>query len=116
MYWEKKWCYDLAKWKILYAGCDFALTFNNINLVEDIKNKTNSAAKESNCSVGDPGLIPGLGRSPGEGIGYPPQYSGLYSLEGHTESDTTGRISLSLFEVSERELLYFKVMYTKHWF
>ena len=30
---------------------------------------------ESPCNSGDPGLIPGLGRSPGEGIGYPPQYS-----------------------------------------
>ena len=31
--------------------------------------------KESTCSVGDPGSIPGLGRSAGEGIGYPLQYS-----------------------------------------
>ena len=31
--------------------------------------------KKSTCNVGDPGLIPGLGRSPGEGIGYPLQYS-----------------------------------------
>ena len=31
--------------------------------------------KESACNAGDPGLIPGLGRSPGEGIGYPLQYS-----------------------------------------
>ena len=31
----------------------------------------------SACSVGDLGLIPGLGRSPGEGKGYPLQYSGL---------------------------------------
>ena len=29
--------------------------------------------KESACNVGDPGLIPGLGRSPGEGNGYPLQ-------------------------------------------
>ena len=36
-----------------------------------------SAGKESTCSVGDLGLIPELGRSPGEGKGYPPQYSGL---------------------------------------
>ena len=36
-----------------------------------------SAGKESACSVGDLGLIPGLGRSPGEGKGYPLQYSGL---------------------------------------
>ena len=34
-----------------------------------------SAGKESSCNVGDPGLIPGSGRSPGEGIGYPLQYS-----------------------------------------
>ena len=34
-----------------------------------------SAGKESSCNAGDPGLIPGLGRSLGEGIGYPRQYS-----------------------------------------
>ena len=33
-----------------------------------------SADKQSTCNAGDPGLIPGLGRSPGEGIGYPLQY------------------------------------------
>ena len=31
--------------------------------------------KESACNAGDPSLNPGLGRSPGEGIGYPLQYS-----------------------------------------
>ena len=36
-----------------------------------------SAAKESTCNVGNLGSIPGLGRSPGEGKGYSPQYSGL---------------------------------------
>ena len=35
----------------------------------------NSAGKESTCNAGDPGSIPGLGVSPGEGIGYPFQYS-----------------------------------------
>ena len=34
-----------------------------------------SASKESTCNAGDPGSIPGSGRSPGEGIGYPLQYS-----------------------------------------
>ena len=34
-----------------------------------------SVGKESPCNAGDPGLIPGLGRSPGEGIDYPLQYS-----------------------------------------
>ena len=36
-----------------------------------------SAGKESACNVGDLGLIPVLGRSPGKGISYPFQYSGL---------------------------------------
>ena len=36
-----------------------------------------STGKESTCNVGDLGLIPGLGSSPGEGNGYPLQYSGL---------------------------------------
>ena len=34
-----------------------------------------SAGKESACNAGDPGLISESGRSPGEGIGYPLQYS-----------------------------------------
>jgi len=34
-----------------------------------------SVGKESTCNAGDPGLIPGSGRSTGEGIGYPLQYS-----------------------------------------
>ena len=36
-----------------------------------------SAGKESSCNTGDLGLIPELGRSTGEGKGYPLQYSGL---------------------------------------
>ena len=36
-----------------------------------------SVGKESACNTGDLGSIPGLGRSPGEGTGYPLQYSGL---------------------------------------
>ena len=52
-----------------------------------------SASKESACNSGNLGLIPGLGRSPGEGKGYPLQYSGLEnsmdSPWGCKESDTT---------------------------
>ena len=36
-----------------------------------------SAGKESACNTGDLGSIPGIRRSPGEGKGYPLQYSGL---------------------------------------
>ena len=54
-----------------------------------------SVGKESACNAGDLGSVPGLGRSPGEGNGYPLQYSGLensmdlYSPWGRKESDTT---------------------------
>ena len=37
--------------------------------------KLTSVGKKSACNAGDPGLIPGLGRSTGEGKGYPLQYS-----------------------------------------
>ena len=52
-----------------------------------------SAGKESTCDAGDLGSIPGLGRSPGEGKGYPPQYSGLensmdYLVHGVAKSQT----------------------------
>ena len=52
-----------------------------------------SAGKESACTVGDLGSIPGLERSPGEGNGYPLQYSGLensmdYIVHGVAKSQT----------------------------
>ena len=43
-----------------------------------------SAGKESACNVEDLGLIPGLGRSPGEGKGYSLQNSGLKNSMGCT--------------------------------
>ena len=42
---------------------------------------SDSTGKESTCNVGDLGSIPGLGRSPGEGNGYPLQYSVYYRLQ-----------------------------------
>ena len=36
-----------------------------------------SESREYACNAGDPGSVPGSGRSPGEGNGYPLQYSGL---------------------------------------
>ena len=52
--------------------------------------RTCFACLESTRNAGDLGLIPVLGRSPGEGKGYPLQYSGhgLYIPWGHKESDT----------------------------
>ena len=61
------------------------------------------AGKESACNVGDLSSIPGLGRYPGEGKGYPLQYYGLEnSMHGLCspwnckESDMTEQLSLSL--------------------
>ena len=61
-----------------------------------------SDGEASACNAGDPGLIPGLGRSPGEGNGNPLQYSCLekshgwsladYSPWGCKESDMTERL------------------------
>ena len=60
-----------------------------------------SAGKDSACNVGDLGSIPGLGRSPGEGKGYPLQDSGLENSMDHidhgvAESDTTEQLSVVL--------------------
>ena len=49
-----------------------------------------SAGEESACNAGDLGLIPGLGRSPGEGKGYSLQYS---DLENSTDSPWSGKDS-----------------------
>ena len=63
--------------------------------------------------MGDLGSIPGLGRSPGEGKGYPLQYSGLEnSMDcivhgGGKQSDTTKRLSLSHQEIPLIVFAYF---------
>ena len=64
-----------------------------------------SDGKESACNAGDPGSVPGLGRSLGEGNSYPLQYSGLENFTDRgawqatvrkiTESDTTEPLLLS---------------------
>ena len=62
-----------------------------------------SDGKESACKVGDPGLIPGSGRSPGERLPTPVFFPGEchgqrslvdYNPWGHKESDTTERLTL----------------------
>ena len=65
-----------------------------------------SDGKESTCIAGDLGSIPGLGRYPGEGIGYSLQYSCLQNpmsreawqatVHGVTEAVTTEQLTLSL--------------------
>ena len=65
-----------------------------------------SVGKESACNAGDLGSILGLGRSPGEGKGYPLQYSHLENCMdcivcGHKESDTTERLLLHFIYILE---------------
>ena len=50
-----------------------------------------SVGKESACNVGDLGSISGLGRSPGEGKGYPLQYSGLENPMGCIDLSRVGQ-------------------------
>ena len=75
-----------------------------LNIIKSIHGRPclpgGSVGKESICNAGDPGLIPGWGRSPGEGNSNPLQYSCLekpmdrrslkgYRPWGHKESDMT---------------------------
>ena len=75
-----------------------------------------SDGKASACNAGDPGLIPGSGRSPGEGNGNPLQYSCLensmdgtslvgYSPWYHKESDTTEQLHSLWHEDSKNALI-----------
>ena len=73
-----------------YEASDFSTFLSTVVIVHSLKinpykemwsgfdfhfSPGSSAGKESACITGDPGLIPGLGRSPEEGMGYPLQYS-----------------------------------------
>ena len=63
-----------TEWRhITYYICVhiFKLVYNTLGFPDD------SDGKESACNMGIPSLFPGLGRSPGEGNGYPLQYSCL---------------------------------------
>ena len=77
---------------IYFCFTDYAIAFDcmNHNKLENSSRDGNTrplylppgfpcglAGKESACNAGDLGLIPGSGRSPGEGKGYSLQYSGL---------------------------------------
>ena len=59
-----------------------------------------SVGKESACRGGDPSLIPGLGRSTGESIGYPLQSSGLEGSMGCSPWVPKSRARLRDFDLS----------------
>ena len=51
------------------------MVVNRVRL--NVRFPDSSVDKESTCNAGDPSSIPGSGRSAGEGVSYPLQYSGL---------------------------------------
>ena len=75
------------------------MRYDNTNLSTYQGFPDSSAGKESICNAGDLGLIPGLGRSPGEGKGCPLQYSGLEnSMDCVVHGVTKSRTRLSDFK------------------
>ena len=61
--------------KIIYFPLLFVLLVSSFFFKDSLCFPSSSASKESTCNAGDLSSIPGLGRSAGEGIGYPLQYS-----------------------------------------
>ena len=71
-------CHKFKKYPIIVIALISLLNFYHSRHLSMWRcNPAGSAGKEITCNVGDLGLIPGLGRSPREGNGYPLQYSGL---------------------------------------
>jgi len=79
-----------------------------------------SAGKESTCDAGDPGLIPGLGRSPRRRewlptpVFWPGEFRGLYSPWGCKESGMTDQLSLSRTNTGTHKLTVLYVVCQVH--
>ena len=91
-YFETIECYGLRRYTCNIQKVNFKNTLY-ICIITTGGFPGGSDGKESACNAGDLGSIPGLGRSPGEGKGYPLQYSGLENstdciVHGVTKSQT----------------------------
>ena len=76
--------------------------------------KYTTDGKASACNAGDLGSIPGLGRYPGEGKGYPLQYSGLEnSMDTRAWQATVHGVAKSRTQLSDFSLHFidFKIKY-----
>ena len=85
--WEKtvqiQSCSKAYQWKYSYLGQKLCLIIIYFSIISLILSKVGSDGKASVYNAGDLGLIPGSGRSPGEGNGNPLQYSCLEnSMDG----------------------------------
>ena len=68
----------VVSWKEIQEGGDICISMADLMLMYGRNQASlfvSSAGKEFTCNAGDPGLIPGFGRSPGEGTGYPLKFS-----------------------------------------
>ena len=89
-----------------YLGSPFSMYY-----IHQLGFPDGSAWKESPCNVGDLGLIPGLGRSPGEANGYPLQYSCLEnSIDSIVHGVANSRTRLSSFHlyINYMSIIWFK--------
>ena len=91
--WLGIWSINLVLISLLYINYTYISGFPD-----------GSAGKEFACKAGDLGLIPWLGRSSGEGKGYPPvfwpgEFYGLCSPRGHKELDMTERLSFHFSQI-----------------
>ena len=66
-----------SDWKDSALGRNTVILNVALSVAHLLCSPDSSAGEESTCNAGDLGSIPGLGRSPREGKGYPLQYSGL---------------------------------------
>ena len=100
-------CYSHTCWYLKKKGLAFALSSKSVNILSTTLTvfrgfPGGSNGKEFACNAGDLGLLPGLGRYPGERNNYPIQYSVgefhvyVYSPQDGKELDPTEQHSLSL--------------------
>ena len=109
-YFSKLYLVILVRWELLIKNCRTCFP-------------ADSDSKESAFSAGDPGSIPGLGRSPGGGNSSQHQYSCLENstdrgasratIRGIAESDMTERLTLSLSAPAYQAPL--KICWNFHW-
>ena len=109
-----------SPWGHKELGTTERLTHRDLTIVMGFP--CGSAGKESPCNAGDLGSILGLGRSPGEGKGYPFQYSGLENFmdckvhgvtmfHGVTMSQTGLSVFHFHFNHSNRSVLFLSIFY-----
>ena len=78
--------------------------------IADLGSPGGSGGKGSVCHSGDPGSVPGSGGSPGEGNGYPLQYSCLENfIERGTWQATVLGVTKSQTQLSTHKLIHFVV-------